>query len=166
MGRLAAARSHTLFHGSSGDEEEEEPKLRYRRLGGSVPDILSRDVASCMAGARSPRPLRLVAHASTPVSTKMLALATHWGMVYLLDFNGNEIRKYAHHSATVQELCFDDTGDFLASCGDDGKVVIVGLYNNEVTERQFGRPVLSVALEPRFGKSKVGVKGEARHRVR
>lgn len=33
--------------------EDEEPKLRYRRLGGSVPDILGpgKDVASCMAGS-------------------------------------------------------------------------------------------------------------------
>ena len=31
------------------DSSSEEPKLRYRRLGGSVPDILGKDVASCMA---------------------------------------------------------------------------------------------------------------------
>lgn len=45
----------------------------------------------------------------------MLALATHWGVVYLLDFNGNEIRKFTNHSATVQELCFDDTGEYLGN---------------------------------------------------
>jgi hypothetical protein len=88
------------------------------------------------------------------VSSKVLALGTHWGMVYILDYNGNKISSFESHSATVNEICIDDSGEFLASAGDDGKVVICGLYKKEVTEHQFGRPVLSVALEPRYAKSK------------
>ena len=60
------------------DEEEEEPKLKYHRLGANVVDILKRDSASCMA-----------------VHDRFLALGTHWGVVYVLDFAGNEIKRYS-----------------------------------------------------------------------
>ena len=102
-----------------------------------MPEILSKDVASCMA-----------------VSSKVLALGTHWGMVYILDYNGNKIRQFQSHAATVTEICLEESGEFLASAGDDGKVVICDLLKGEVVEHQFGRPVLSVALEPRYSKSK------------
>lgn len=42
------------------------------------------------------------------------------GMVYMLDFSGNEIKKYSSHSAAVNEISIDETGEFLASCSDDG----------------------------------------------
>eukprot|EP00004_Rigifila_ramosa_P019763 TRINITY_DN5059_c2_g1_i4.p1 TRINITY_DN5059_c2_g1~~TRINITY_DN5059_c2_g1_i4.p1 ORF type:complete len:836 (-),score=199.40 TRINITY_DN5059_c2_g1_i4:379-2589(-) len=44
----------------------------------------------------------------------------------------------------------------MASCADDGKVVINGLYTSEVLEYTFERPVKSVALDPRFAKKKDG----------
>lgn len=47
-------------------------------------------------------------------------LGTHFGHVYILDFNGNQIKKVSAHSVTVNELSIDDSGDFLASCSDDG----------------------------------------------
>ena len=70
-----------------------------------MPEILGKDVASCMA-----------------VSSKVLALGTHWGMVYILDYSGNKIQAFESHSAKVNEICIDDSGEFLASCSDDGKV--------------------------------------------
>lgn len=41
-------------------------------------------------------------------------------MVYLLDFTGNMIKKYSNHSAAVNEISIDETGEYLASCSDDG----------------------------------------------
>lgn len=57
------------------DEEEEEPQLKYHRLGADVADILRRDEASCLC-----------------VAEKMLALGTHTGTVYLLSCLGDEVR--------------------------------------------------------------------------
>jgi hypothetical protein len=34
---------------SEEEEEDEEPKLKYQRLGQSIPEILKKDHASCMA---------------------------------------------------------------------------------------------------------------------
>ena len=56
------------------EEEEEEPRLKYQRLGSSVTDILSQDAASCLC-----------------VSDKLMALGTHDGTVHVLDYAGNEV---------------------------------------------------------------------------
>jgi len=116
-------------------EDEEEPKLKYQRLGSNVIEILRRDAASCMA-----------------LHEKFLCLGTHWGVVYILDINGNEIRRYPCHSATIHELSIDASGEYIASCSDDGKVCIHGLYTDEAFEYEYHRPVISVAIDPEFSK--------------
>jgi hypothetical protein len=54
--------------------EEEEPRLKYQRLGGSVPAILSTDAAAAIA-----------------VADRMVALGTHNGTLHILDFQGNQV---------------------------------------------------------------------------
>jgi len=49
-----------------------------------------------------------------------LALGTHYGVIYILDFYGYEIKKFLSHTATVNELSIDANGDFISSCSDDG----------------------------------------------
>jgi WD40 repeat protein len=69
-----------------------------------------------------------------------------------LDFNGNEIKRFTCHSATINELSIDEAGEFIASCSDDGKVCINGLYTGEVSEFEYQRPIISISLDPQFGK--------------
>jgi hypothetical protein len=54
--------------------EEDEPRLKYQRLGGSVPSLLSSDAAACLT-----------------VGERIIALGTHDGTVHLLDFQGNQV---------------------------------------------------------------------------
>lgn len=56
------------------EEEEEEPRLKYQRMGGSVPSLLSNDAAASIA-----------------ISERMIALGTHDGSVHILDFQGNQV---------------------------------------------------------------------------
>ncbi|RWW58941.1 hypothetical protein BHE74_00034155 [Ensete ventricosum] len=69
-----------LDNGMDGDEEEEdddaeeEPRLKYQRLGGSVPSLLSNDAAASIA-----------------VADRVIALGTHDGTVHILDFQGNQV---------------------------------------------------------------------------
>lgn len=59
------------------EAEEEEPRLKYQRMGGSVPTLLQSeggDAASCIA-----------------VAERMIALGTHSGSVHILDFLGNQV---------------------------------------------------------------------------
>ncbi|KAJ1550018.1 Vacuolar protein sorting-associated protein 41, partial [Nowakowskiella sp. JEL0078] len=117
------------------EEEEEEPKLKYRRLAGTLVDALKKDAVSTMS-----------------VSDRFL-VGTHWGVVYILDLDGNDVNRWQSHSATVNELCIDTNGEYVASASDDGKVVINSLYNPaEVQSFNLKRPVRAVALEPEYSK--------------
>ncbi len=68
-----------------GDDEgeDEEPRLKYQRLGGSVPSLLSSDAASCLT-----------------VAERIIALGTHDGTVHLLDFQGNQVLS-PHHPRSL-----------------------------------------------------------------
>ncbi|KAL3690864.1 hypothetical protein R1sor_004515 [Riccia sorocarpa] len=115
--------------------DEEEPRLKYQRMGGSVPSLLSGDSASCLT-----------------VAERIIALGTHEGTVYLLDYQGNEVKRFAAHSATVNELSFDVEGEFIGSCSDDGSVVINSLYTDEKEKFEYGRPMKAVALDPDYSR--------------
>ena len=117
------------------EEEEEEPRLKYQRLGNSVPDILKRESASAIS-----------------VHAKHLALGTVSGWIYILDFNGNELRRFGAHTAVVNDLCFDRAGEFIASCSDDGTVVMNGLYSAECESFTYQRPVKALALHSNFSR--------------
>ncbi|KAK7109649.1 hypothetical protein V1264_013653 [Littorina saxatilis] len=122
----------------SESEEEVEPKLKYERIANDLTAILSKDAASCIA-----------------VHTKFLALGTHWGMIFILDHTGNNIRdkEIMAHTTTVNQISIDDKGEYLASCSDDGKVIIAGLYGTELNQTvSFDRPVKSVGIDPFFTK--------------
>lgn len=59
------------------EEEEEEPRLKYQRMGGSIPSLIPNDAASCIA-----------------IAERMIALGTHAGTVHILDFLGNQVSGY------------------------------------------------------------------------
>jgi hypothetical protein len=56
------------------DDAEEEPRLKYQRLGCDVAELLGNNAATCLC-----------------VSDKILALGTHNGTVHVLDYIGNEV---------------------------------------------------------------------------
>ncbi|KAI8139914.1 hypothetical protein BJV82DRAFT_625472 [Fennellomyces sp. T-0311] len=120
---------------SDEDDMEEEPKLRYRRVGAGVRDLLDKDAASALR-----------------VSDKFVALGTHWGAVHVLDFEGNVIKTFQKHSATVNDISIDDAGEYVASASDDGKVFIYSLYTSEIQHFNYRRPVKAVALDPEFAR--------------
>ena len=80
------------------EEPEEEPLLRYQRLGADVSELLRDDHATCLA-----------------CHPKFLALGTRAGVVAVFDLNGNEIRRFSPHSAAVNDLCIDRSGEFVGS---------------------------------------------------
>jgi hypothetical protein len=48
-------------------------------------------------------------------------MGTHWGALYVLDFNGNEIKHFNNHGAPINEINIDECGEYVATCSDDGK---------------------------------------------
>jgi WD40 repeat protein len=45
-------------------------------------------------------------------------------MIHVMDFDGNEVKKYRAHSATVNDISVDLDGEYLASVSDDGEYLI------------------------------------------
>ncbi|KDN36144.1 vacuolar protein sorting-associated protein 41 [Tilletiaria anomala UBC 951] len=118
------------------DEEDEiEPSLKYEKLKGGAADVLRKDTASAMA-----------------VSDRFLALGTHAGMIYILDIEGNLVKGFRTHTASILALDIDNTSEFVASAGMDGLVSISALSTSEQYVFDFRRPMRCVALEPNFGR--------------
>ncbi|XP_074573992.1 vacuolar protein sorting-associated protein 41 homolog [Curcuma longa] len=117
------------------EEEEEEPRLKYQRLGGSMPSLLSNDAAASIA-----------------VAERMIALGTHDGTVHILDFQGNQVKEYTAHTATVNDISFDSEGEYVGSCSDDGTIVINGLFTDEKLKFEYHRPMKTMALDPDFSR--------------
>lgn len=55
---------------------------------------------------------------------QFVCVGSHWGMVHLLDHQGNNVRnkELRAHTVAVNQISIDQNGDFIASCSDDGKV--------------------------------------------
>ncbi|KAL0041397.1 hypothetical protein WJX79_002126 [Trebouxia sp. C0005] len=117
--------------------DEEEPRLKYQRLEADTGDLLLETEAACLC-----------------VSDKMLALGTRDGTVHLLDYDGNEVKRFQAHKGPVNDLCFDETAEFVGSCSDDGGAMVHSLYTDEVSKFKYSRPVKSMALDPRYGSRK------------
>ena len=122
--------------------EDPEPVLKYQRLGASVTEILAADAASCLA-----------------VHAKFLALGTVAGAVHVLDLNGNEIRRFKPHSARVNGISIDRTGEFVGSCSEDGTVVISSLYGAAASTHWYHRPVSAMAFDPDYAAKRVFAAG-------
>lgn len=87
------------------EDEEPEPSLNYTKLRGGVADVFKKDTASIMA-----------------VSDRFLALGTHSGMIYILDIEGNLVKGFKSHTASILALNIDRSSEFVASAGMDGEL--------------------------------------------
>ncbi|KAJ2338393.1 Vacuolar protein sorting-associated protein 41, partial [Coemansia sp. RSA 2618] len=124
-----------MDEGSEDGEDDEEPALRYKRLGGNVHALFEKDTASTLIA-----------------SSRFLVLGTHWGNVIIIDFEGNEVKKWRAHSTTVNSVSVDIDNEYVASAGDDGRVVVHRLYSDDVTIVNYSRPVKAVALDPYYSR--------------
>lgn len=64
------------------------------------------------------------------------------------------MKRFDNHSAPVASLSFDRSGEHVASCSRDGRVVIRGLFTDSLREAQLKQQVTAIALDPRFTQRK------------
>ncbi|KAI0796406.1 hypothetical protein BC629DRAFT_1592628 [Irpex lacteus] len=95
-------------------EDDEEPTLKYDRLGGSVHDLLHQDSAPALAYANK----------------KLQVLGTHARIIHISDLKGERLRsvKPQAHSASIINISVDETGDFIATASID-VLKGVNIYN-------------------------------------
>ncbi|XP_017034710.1 vacuolar protein sorting-associated protein 41 homolog [Drosophila kikkawai] len=120
------------------DEEEIEPKFKYQRIANDLKNILNTDVVT-----------------ATAVHPKFIVFGTFRGRVYLLDHQGNSVDSNLStgesqtHQVAVNQIDVDPKGEYVATCSDDGKVKITGLFSCENNHSlSFGKCIKAVALEP------------------
>lgn len=80
-------------------------------------------------------------------------------MIYTLDHLGNIVdgKEFRAHTVAVNQISVDSSGEFIASCSDDGRVFVHGLYSSDRNESvSVGRVVKTIALDPNFHKSGSG----------
>ncbi|XP_014241580.1 vacuolar protein sorting-associated protein 41 homolog [Cimex lectularius] len=120
------------------DLDEKEPKLKYMRMGNGVENILKADSASCVA-----------------IHPKFVCIGTDWGLIYFLDHQGNVVldKELRAHTLAVNQISIDANGDYIASCADDGKVYVFGVYDSDNNQEiRLERLVRSVAIDPLYAK--------------
>ncbi|KAH8354569.1 hypothetical protein KR084_012331, partial [Drosophila pseudotakahashii] len=137
-----------MFQDSGTDsvqDEEVEPKFKYQRLANDLKNILNADVITC-----------------TAIHLKLLILGTFRGRVYLFDHQGNAVDSNLNnsenhtHRLAVNHVDVDSKGEYVATCSDDGKVNITGLFSCENNQNlSFGKFIKAVALDPN-SRSRIG----------
>ncbi|GHJ85158.1 hypothetical protein NliqN6_1560 [Naganishia liquefaciens] len=115
--------------------EDEEPSLKYQRLGASTAEILIKDTASAVAA-----------------SSRFLALGTHNGMVHILTYEGTRVKSFRPHGASVVDIKICDDEEFVATASVEGRVMINGITSAEKYAADMKRPVKAIALEPGFAR--------------
>lgn len=53
----------------------------------------------------------------------------------------SQVKCFPSHTAAVNEVSFDLAGEYVASCSDDGTVVVNGLYTDERERYAYHRPI-------------------------
>ncbi|KAI8449067.1 hypothetical protein BY996DRAFT_215550 [Phakopsora pachyrhizi] len=118
------------------EDEEEEPLFKYQRLDGQIDRVFQKEDASAIA-----------------TSTKILAIGTHSGMLYIHTNQGNFMNRFRPHSATIHDVKIDSSDQFVCTASMDGKVSILPISGNgDVYILDLRRPMRSIALEPLYFK--------------
>ena len=154
-----------------------EPLLKYRRVQASVVDILNGTFPTSTKGTTPLRPPDSVTCAHLHPSA--LFLGTQSGNLYILDHMANLLLHIPAHTALINNISTDITGMRVATCSDDGKVMILStqstwstpnLTASDVTSTTtpYGRPMLDVAIDPKHAskRERVFVSGSVDGRVR
>uniref|UniRef100_A0A6P7GXV3 Vacuolar protein sorting-associated protein 41 homolog n=1 Tax=Diabrotica virgifera virgifera TaxID=50390 RepID=A0A6P7GXV3_DIAVI len=93
-------------------------------------------------------------------------LGSHWGVIHILDHQGNSIqgKELKAHTVSVNQISIDSNGEFVATCSDDGKVFIHSLFSKENdVQLNLGRLLKTVSLDPlyfKFGINKRFITGD------
>lgn len=81
---------------------------------------------------------------------------TFLGRVYVVDHQGNTINSNLNygppefaHTVAVNQVDIDPKGEYVATCSDDGKVHVIGLFSNEHNQiLRFDHAIRAVVLDP------------------
>ena len=131
---------------ASSTGSEPEPVLKYSRIENDVSQVISKSKVTAVA-----------------LNERFFLLGTQNGHVHQFDHGGNEIhptRQFPVHPVAITSLSIDKTGEFYASCSNDGRIHIFGLFSSDLDFQDcLSFRVEIVCLDPLFAQSKAFVTG-------
>lgn len=93
---------------SAEEEEEEEPVLKYSRVGGSLASTIFKSNNNDSASTLN-------------VCEDYIVIGTHYGIVYVLSLDGDVLKKFNAHTATVNSIAIDSEKEYIGSASVDGR---------------------------------------------
>eukprot|EP00298_Acanthocystis_sp_HF-20_P011742 c19550_g1_i1.p1 GENE.c19550_g1_i1~~c19550_g1_i1.p1 ORF type:complete len:563 (-),score=220.09 c19550_g1_i1:36-1724(-) len=130
-------------------DDEDDPVIQYARLGSNAQEILKSDKCTAFSTAH-----------------RFIALGTSSGLVHLLDFHGNQIRRFKCHLSAVTDISFDISFEYMATSSNDGSVAVFALYDEHnpspipasedttpLFQLLYSSPVVCIAIDPKFKSS-------------
>jgi len=133
-----------MSESSGSDSLSSEPLLKYHRVQGVVPQLLSDSVD----GLGDKVSVALL-------HEHYLLIGTFDGAVLQLDREGKLIRRNQQHRDKITGLSTDLDGGVYASCSEDGRVVIYSaIGDGKVTVHNFHHPIRAIQLDPLFSKQR------------
>ncbi|KAM3727480.1 Vacuolar protein sorting-associated protein [Dirofilaria immitis] len=123
---------------SDAEEALLEPRFKYSRILNNVPEILRKDMATCMA-----------------IHDKFAAVGSRSGNVYIIDHFGSLHPESTarHHRCPVAKISIDPTGSYFVSCSQDARVSIAGITSFELAQIiDLKLAARSIAIDPDFTK--------------
>lgn len=104
--------------------------LKYHRLQGKIPELLRQDNIT-----------------TTCIEANSIILGTFEGYVHVISFIGEIIKSFRPHDKPINNISVDSTGYTIASCSDNGTVVIYTLGDQEKEIVNFNEPVKAICLK-------------------
>lgn len=114
-------------------DDDEEPMLKYERMKGQIPEVLRVDSATCL-----------------DATDRLLVLGTTNGQVHVLGIEGHEIKLYRPHTDRVTGVAINRSNTCVASCSQDGTVVIVDIWEQHKECFKFKKPIRCISLHPSY----------------
>ena len=131
---------------TSSSDAEVEPILKYSRIENDLSKVINKSKVTAVA-----------------LNERFFLLGTQNGHVHQFDHDGNEShsdRQFPVHPVAITSLSIEKSGEYYASCSNDGRIHIFGLFSSDLDFQEcLSFRVEIICLDPLFALTKAFVTG-------
>ena len=118
------------FNLESGEVKDET--LKYHRVEGILINTIQSDRITCLS-----------------IAEESVALGTEEGFVHIISLNGDIVKSFKSHDRSINDISIDNSGTTIASCSDNGSVILLylGAEGEKETVYHLNEPIKCVCVE-------------------